>query len=64
VPPDTLTWLGIGFVVSWVIIGAYLVRLAIAQREVARRIEELSARSGNAGDSTRAEQAPPSAPLA
>ena len=49
-PPDTVTWLGIGFVVAWVIIGAYLVRLAIAQREVARRIEELGAKGGNTGD--------------
>ncbi len=62
-PPDTVTWLGIGFVASWLIIGAYLVRLAIAQREVARRIEEFSAKGGTAGD-TRPEQAPPSAPLA
>lgn len=62
-PPDTVTWLGIGFVASWVIIGAYLIRLALAQREVARRIEELSARGGSTG-STPPEQAPPSAPLA
>jgi CcmD family protein len=63
VPPDTVTWLGIGFVVSWVIIGAYLVRLAVAQREVARRIEELSAKGGSTVDNPP-EQAPPSAPLA
>ena len=62
-PPDTVTWLGIGFVVSWVIIGAYLIRLAMAQREVARRIDELSAKGGNTGN-TPPEQAPPSAPLA
>ena len=62
-PPDTVTWLGIGFVVSWVIIGAYLIRLAVAQREVARRIEELDAKGGNAGGRP-SEQSPPSAPLA
>jgi CcmD family protein len=63
VPPDTVTWLGIGFAVSWVIIGAYLIRLAVAQREVARRIDELSAKGGNTGGRP-SEQAPPSAPLA
>ncbi|MEX0874779.1 MAG: CcmD family protein [Actinomycetota bacterium] len=41
-PPDTVAWLGIGFVVSWILIGAYLVRLARAQRDIARRVEELS----------------------
>jgi len=66
VPPDTVTWLGIGFVASWVIIGAYLIRLAIAQREVARRIDQLSAsgdQPGSTGDRPPG-QAPPSAPLA
>jgi CcmD family protein len=42
VPPDTVSWLGIGFVVSWILIGAYLVRLARAQREISRRVDELS----------------------
>ncbi len=60
-PPDTVTWLGIGFVGSWVIIGAYLIRLAVAQREVARRIDELSTKGGNTGHAPP-EQAPPLAP--
>lgn len=62
-PPDTVAWLGIGFVVSWVIIGAYLIRLAIAQREVSRRLDELSAKAGGTGDAPP-EQIPPSTPLA
>jgi CcmD family protein len=40
--PDTVVWLGVGFVVSWILIGAYLVRLARAQRDIARRVEEIS----------------------
>jgi CcmD family protein len=66
VPPDTVAWLGIGFVVSWVVIGAYLIRLAMAQRDVARRLDELSAKGANARPETGTppEQAPPSAPLA
>ena len=64
-PPDTVTWLGIGFVVSWVIIGAYLIRLAMAQRDVARRLDELSAKGADRPPTgTPPAQAPPSAPLA
>jgi CcmD family protein len=40
--PDTVVWLGVGFIASWVLIGAYLIRLARAQRNIARRLEEIS----------------------
>ncbi len=65
-PPDTVTWLGIGFVVSWVIIGAYLVRLAHAQREVSRRLDELASSRGTraGGEPSATGQTPPPGPLA
>jgi CcmD family protein len=40
--PDTgLPWLAAAFIVTWVIIGAYLVRLARAQRDIDRKLREL-----------------------
>lgn len=37
----SVVWLGMGFGIVWLALGAYLVRLARAQREIARRLQEL-----------------------
>jgi CcmD family protein len=39
-----LGWLAAAFGVAWVAIGAYLVRLVRAQREIDRKLDELSKR--------------------
>lgn len=39
-----LVWLAAAFGVSWLAIGAYLVRLWRAQREIDRRLDELGKR--------------------
>jgi CcmD family protein len=37
----SLPWLAVAFGVTWLVIGAYVVRLALVQRKIARRLEEL-----------------------
>lgn len=37
----SLPWLAAGFGIAWLLIGAYVVRLALAQRRIGRRLEEL-----------------------
>jgi CcmD family protein len=37
----SLIWLAVGFAIAWLLIGAYVVRLALAQRKIAKRLEEL-----------------------
>ncbi len=37
----SLPWLAVAFGVAWLVIGAYVVRLALMQRKIARRLEEL-----------------------
>jgi CcmD family protein len=46
-----VAWLGIAFVIVWVLVGAYVVRLARAQRDIARRLDamERSAPKGEEG---------------
>ncbi len=39
-----LGWLAVAFGVTWVAIGAYLVRLVRAQREIDRKIDDLNRR--------------------
>ena len=41
-----LAWLGAAFGVTWLLIGAYLVRLWRAQHALDRRLSELAGRSG------------------
>ncbi len=36
-----VAWLGIAFAIVWVVIGAYVVRLARMQRDVACRLDEI-----------------------
>jgi CcmD family protein len=36
----SLKYLGAGFGVTWLIMAAYLIRLARAQRDIARRLED------------------------
>lgn len=37
----SLPWLAAGFAVAWLVIGAYVVRLALVQRRIAKRLEAL-----------------------
>jgi CcmD family protein len=39
-------WLGAAFGVAWLLLGAYIVRLWRAQRDLRRRLEELDRREG------------------
>lgn len=41
----TLAYLGAGFLVAWIVIGAYVVRLWRLQRDIARRIDDVERRS-------------------
>lgn len=41
---DSLTPLAIAFGIAWLLIGAYVVRLARAQRKIAERLEQLPGR--------------------
>lgn len=41
----SLAYLGAGFLVAWIVIGAYVVRLWRLQRNISRRIEEVERRS-------------------
>jgi CcmD family protein len=34
-----MAWLAVAFVIVWVLIGAYVVRLARAQRDIAQRLD-------------------------
>lgn len=36
----SLPWLAVGFGIAWVLIGAYVVRLAREQRRIDRRLDE------------------------
>ena len=45
----SLPWLGVAFGIAWLVIGAYVVRLALAQRKIARRLEELPGRKPDPG---------------
>ena len=38
---SNVAWLGIAFAIVWVVIGAYVVRLARAQRDIAERLDEI-----------------------
>ena len=40
-----LGWLALAFGVTWLAIGAYLVRLVRAQREIDRKLDDLNKRS-------------------
>lgn len=44
--PDTTAWLGVGFLIVWAVLGAYLVRLRHAQRDVSRRLDALEKERG------------------
>ena len=37
----SLGWLAVAFGIAWLLIGGYVVRLALTQRKIARRLEEL-----------------------
>jgi CcmD family protein len=39
-----LPWLAVAFGVAWLAIGAYLVRLVRAQRDIDRKLDDLSKR--------------------
>jgi CcmD family protein len=45
-------WLALGFGIVWVVIGLYLLRIAMTQRSIERRLDELGGRE-------RRSQAPP-----
>jgi CcmD family protein len=36
-----VAWLAIAFVIAWVLVGAYVVRLAKAQRDITHRLDEI-----------------------
>jgi len=38
---SNLGWLALAFAIVWILIGAYVVRLARAQRDVSRRLDEI-----------------------
>jgi CcmD family protein len=38
---SNVVWLGIAFAIVWVAIGAYVVRLARTQRDIAERLEQI-----------------------
>ncbi|MEX2393515.1 MAG: CcmD family protein [Actinomycetota bacterium] len=49
-PDAGLGWLAAAFIVTWVIIGAYLVRLARAQRAIDRKLNEIAKDRGPSPD--------------